>query len=92
MGRLVKLGGGAIVCLTQVINDLRDRLDRMKVALRNRHQGEVLNEGVENEEDEDSETLLARQNPRERRGVRGMLPERRVERQSTKMKEEMKEG
>ena len=67
MGRLVKLGGGAIVCLTQVINDLTYRLDRMNVALRNRHRGEVLNEGVENEKDEDNETLLARQNPTERR-------------------------
>ncbi|KGN53741.1 hypothetical protein Csa_015371 [Cucumis sativus] len=65
--RRIEAQGGAIVRLTQVINDLTDRLDRMNVALRNRHQGEVLNEGVENEKDEDNETLLARQNPTERR-------------------------
>ncbi|KAA0053330.1 hypothetical protein E6C27_scaffold27G00150 [Cucumis melo var. makuwa] len=64
----------------------------MKVALRNHHQGEVLNEGVENKEDEDNETILVGQNPkgrrvlgqdrrRERREGMGMLPERRVERE-----------
>ena len=36
----------------------------MKVALRNHHQGEVLNKGVENEVNEDNETLLAVQNSR----------------------------
>ena len=63
----IEAQGGAIVRLTQVINDLTNRLDRMEVALRNHHQGEVLNEGVENEEDEDNETFLAGQNPRGRR-------------------------
>ena len=90
--RRIEAQGGAIVRLTQVINDLTDRLDRIEVALRNRHQGQVLNEGVENEEDEDNETLLAIQNlrgrrvlgqgrRRERREGRDMLPERRVERE-----------
>ena len=37
---------------------MTDWLDRMKVALRNHHQGEVLNEGVENEEDEDDENKI----------------------------------
>ena len=90
--RKIEAQGGAIVHLTQVINDLTNQLDRMKVALRNHHQGEVLSEGVENEEDEDNETLLAGQNPRgrrvlgqrrkrERREGRGMLSERRIERE-----------
>uniref|UniRef100_A0A9I9D4N8 Uncharacterized protein n=1 Tax=Cucumis melo TaxID=3656 RepID=A0A9I9D4N8_CUCME len=83
--RRIEAQGGIIIRLTQL-------LDRIEVALRNPRQGEVWNKGVENEEDEDNEILLAGQNPRGKRVLgqgrrrgrregRGMLPERRVERE-----------
>ena len=86
---------GVINRLTQVVNSLSDRLERMEVALGN-PQGREDNfnyEGVENEDGEDNVNLLAGYNPRGgrvlgrggrggRRGGREIIAPRRVEREN----------